>query len=285
MKKKSSFYKKIRFKYKLSILNENTLEDVWHIRLSVLNVFLSVFFVAVLYFFIIALLIIHTPLRGFLPGYTENAKLRKQILVDAVKIDSIYEAASVNTAYVEMLRRVMSNEVVVDSTSTIKSITDKEKERLNLDPSEREFSFRSDFEEAEKSDKSMSQAYAQKNSKGVLMSTPVVGLVTSKFEPSVGKNGMTIVAEPKSSVHSILDGVVVFSGYDTDGDYVLQVQHADEMLSIYRIKQPFLKKVGENIHAGEILATFLEKSSEFEVKIEIWKSGKPVNPATYLSFK
>ncbi|MCQ2218184.1 MAG: M23 family metallopeptidase [Paludibacteraceae bacterium] len=282
MKKKSSFYNKIRFKYKLSILNENTLEDVWHIRLSVLNVFLSVFFIAVLYFFLIALLIIYTPLRGFLPGYTENAKLRKQILVDAVRIDSMYEAVTTNTTYLEMLRRVMANEVSVDSTSTIKSITEKERERLNLDPSEKEFSFRSEYEEAEKSN---NVVRTQQTSTEFLMCTPVVGLVTSKFDPSVGRNGMTIVAERKSSVHSILDGVVVFSGYGPKGDYVLQVQHADAMLSIYRIKQPFLKKVGENIHAGEILATFLENSSEFEVSFEIWKSGKPINPATYLSFK
>lgn len=282
MKKKSSFYKKIRFKYKLSILNENTLEDVWHTRLSVLNVFLSVFFLAVLYFFIIALLIIHTPLRGLLPGYTENAKLRKQIMVDAVRVDSIYEAVTVNTSYLDMLRKVMACEVVLDSASTIKSITDKEKEKLNLDPSDREFSFRSDFEESERS---MNVSHTQKSSSEFLMCTPVVGLVTSKFSPSAGRNGMAIVAEPKSSVHSILDGVVVFEGFDTNNDYVLQVQHADEMISIYRIKQPFLKKAGEKVHAGEILATFLDKSSEFEVKLEIWKSGSPVNPATYLSFK
>ena len=282
MKKKSSFYNKIRFKYKLSVLNENTLEDVWHIRLSALNVFLSVFFVAVLYFFIIAVLIIYTPLRGFLPGYTDNAKLSKQILVDAMRIDSMYQAVSTNTAYVEMLRRVMASEIPVDSTATIKSITEKEREHYNLDPSKKEFAFRSEYEESEKSTASV---HTQSSSSEFLMCSPVVGLVTAKFDLSQGRYGMTVVAERKSSVDSILDGVVVFSGYDGKGDYVLQVQHADALLSIYRIKQPFLKKVGDDVHAGEILATFLGKASEFEVNFEIWKAGKPVNPATYLSFK
>ncbi|MCQ2193440.1 MAG: M23 family metallopeptidase [Paludibacteraceae bacterium] len=282
MKKKKSFFNKIRFKYKLSILNENTLEEVWHIRLSMLSVFLSVFSVAVLYFFLIAMLISYTPLRGFVPGYIENATLRKQVLVDAVTVDSLLQEVDKHTAYVEMLRRVMSNEVVVDSASTIKSITEKEREHLNLDPSEKEFAFRSEFEESERT---TNVHETVPKSSEYLMCTPVIGVVTAKFDPLVGRNGMTLVAEPKSSVYSVLDGVVTFSGFSSNGDYVLQVQHVDAMLSIYRIKQPFLKKVGDDIHAGEILATFLDASADFEVNFEIWKAGKPVNPATLLSFK
>ena len=38
---KLSFWKRIRFKYKLSFINENTLEEVWSFRLSQLSVFIS----------------------------------------------------------------------------------------------------------------------------------------------------------------------------------------------------------------------------------------------------
>lgn len=42
------------------------------------------------------------------------------------------------------------------------------------------------------------------------MSTPVMGVVTSKYDLSCGRNGIVVMAERKSSVHAILDGVVVF---------------------------------------------------------------------------
>ncbi len=46
-----SFLQRMRFKYKIAILNENTLEEVWRIRLSKLSVFFVCFFVAIIYFF------------------------------------------------------------------------------------------------------------------------------------------------------------------------------------------------------------------------------------------
>ena len=36
-----SFWKRIRFKYKLSFINESTLEEVWMVRLSQLSVFIA----------------------------------------------------------------------------------------------------------------------------------------------------------------------------------------------------------------------------------------------------
>ena len=36
---KKSFWRRIRFKYKLSVINEGTLEEVWTFRLSQLSAF------------------------------------------------------------------------------------------------------------------------------------------------------------------------------------------------------------------------------------------------------
>ena len=38
-----SFLQRMRFKYKIAILNENTLEEVWRARLSKMSVFLFCF--------------------------------------------------------------------------------------------------------------------------------------------------------------------------------------------------------------------------------------------------
>ena len=84
---KLSFWKRVRFKYKLSFINENTLEEVWAIRLSFLSAFLSLAVYAVFLITVTALIIIMTPIRNYLPGYLD-VEVRKEIMENALRADS-----------------------------------------------------------------------------------------------------------------------------------------------------------------------------------------------------
>ena len=67
-----AFWNNFRFKYKLTIINENTLEEVVGLHVSKLNG-LSVLLTALAFLFLIAALIITlTPLRNYLPGYMNS---------------------------------------------------------------------------------------------------------------------------------------------------------------------------------------------------------------------
>ena len=97
-KRRRFFWKNFRFKYKLTIINENTLEEVLGLHVSKLNglsVLLSVF--AVL-FLIAALIVSFTPLRNYLPGYM-NSEVRKQIVVNALRADSLAQLLDEHTGY------------------------------------------------------------------------------------------------------------------------------------------------------------------------------------------
>ena len=93
MKKKSkrqklAFWKDIKFKYKLTIINENTLEEVVGIHVSKLNG-ISVLLSALTVLFVLAALIItFTPLRNYLPGYM-NSEIRAQVVQNALRVDSL----------------------------------------------------------------------------------------------------------------------------------------------------------------------------------------------------
>lgn len=277
---KSSFYQKIKFKYRLSILNENTLEEVSHMRLSMLNLFLFVFSVALIYFFIIAFLLVQTPLRGFLPGYSDNIDLHNQLLLDAVQIDSFSQVVEQNTQYLQMVQKVLSNDVSVDSTTTIKLLTEQQK-NVKLEASAAEESFRQSYEEEEKVNV---VSVSKKEEHDYLMTSPVKGTVMRKFSPTEGNCGVVVLTERKESVRSVLDGVVIFTGFSDDNNYVLQVQHVDDLVSIYKAKVPFFKKVGEKLQSGEIIMTFVDDLTEYEVRFELWKSGKPLDPESYITF-
>ena len=69
-KRNKAFWNNIKFKYKLTIINENTLEEVAGIRVSKLNGLSVLLTVITVIFVIAATIIAFTPLRNYLPGYT-----------------------------------------------------------------------------------------------------------------------------------------------------------------------------------------------------------------------
>ena len=279
----NSFYQKIRFKYKLSVLNENTLEEIWRVRLSKLNVFLASFFIAVIYFFLIAFLIIKTPLRSFLPGYTENINLRKQVMLDAVQVDSLVVIMKDQEQYITMLRNVMTGNVFVDSSATVNSLLSQENAKIDLEKNKKETAFCAEFEEAERYSVTTGDNDRQTDI-DYLMHRPARGVINDTFDDKNRYFGISIRMETKSNIYSILDGVVVFSGFNADDDlFVMQIQHVDDLISVYKIKQPFLKRVGDGIHAGEILAT-LDSEADPKLIFELWRKGRPLNPESYITF-
>lgn len=278
---KSGFLHKLNFKYRLTIFNENTLEEAWHIRLSRLSVISVCFAVAVIYFLIIAVLIIKTPLRSFMPGYTSANELRKQVISQAVLLDSLQEQAKINDQYLAMLQKVVTGDIAVgDSTASLKDVVKMDMSKVQNEPSDRESQYCSQYE--------ISQRYAtnsqiSETSKNRLMHRPALGVVLMGFDPYSGVNGVTLSVDPLESVYSALDGSVIFAGYSAHNRYCLQIQHSESLVSMYKFTQPFLKRIGERVHAGEILAT-LRGGEPSEMTFELWLNGQPLDPNDYISF-
>ena len=93
MKKKGrkAFWRNIKFKYKLTVINENTLEEVIGIHVSKLNGFSVLLAACTVIFLLAAIIIVFTPLRNYLPGYM-NSEVRSQVVTNALKADSLVEA-------------------------------------------------------------------------------------------------------------------------------------------------------------------------------------------------
>lgn len=277
-----SFLQRMRFKYKIAILNENTLEEVWRARLSKMSVFLVCFFVAIIYFFLIAFLIIKTPLRGFLPGYTENINIQGKLMENSLTIDSLSETMQLQSQYLMAIRSVMSSEISADSTATIDSLRNKVVDLTTIQASQKEIMFRDSFEKSERVNINVLETDISET-KNYLMKRPVNGVLMDTFNISNKNYGLKVISEQNSHIFSILDGVVVESQFVLSNQYVMSIQHTDNMISIYKSKHPFLKHKGDKIRAGEIIST-LRDSSNRVVEFELWKEGIPLNPKEYISF-
>jgi hypothetical protein len=78
---------KLFTKNRLVILNEDTFEEIFSLKLTLMNVFVVATVGAVLIIFITTYIIAFTPLREYIPGYA-SSKLKRDATELAIKSDS-----------------------------------------------------------------------------------------------------------------------------------------------------------------------------------------------------
>ena len=84
------------------------------------------------------------------------------------------------------------------------------------------------------------------------------------------------------------DGTVVLASYTAETGYIIQLQHDNDLISIYKHNSVLLKKEGEKVRAGEVVA-IVGETGEFStgphLHFEMWRNGVPLNPETFFSFE
>ena len=125
MKKKiesSAFWKKVRFKYKLFFLNENTLEEVFAFRVSLWSGFWSIMAFAVVLITLTSIVIINTPIRNYLPGYMD-AEIRQTMILNALKTDSLEQIIHVQSQYINNVSDLIRGNSPIDKVTQLDSLS------------------------------------------------------------------------------------------------------------------------------------------------------------------
>ena len=102
-KKEKKLAKKLLHQYRLVILNEDTFEERFAIKLTRLNVFVLTSISAIVLIFFTTLLIAFTPLREYVPGYS-SARLKKEASLLNYKTDSLVRELELNKQYYSSIR-------------------------------------------------------------------------------------------------------------------------------------------------------------------------------------
>jgi hypothetical protein len=278
------FLQKVRFKYRVSVLNENTLEESWHVRLSRFRVFLYGSLFVIITFFILASLIIYTPFRYYLPDYGGSGD-RAGVINNSMQVDSLLQQMHLQATYLEVLKEIISGDIHPDSTLTADSIPLKERAEVMMEKSKNEKEFVENYEEAEKYNLS---SLASKEIENIyVFFKPAKGVLSSSFSMEDKHYGISILTAPNESVVSVLAGTVIYASFSFDYGWVIQVQHDENYISIYKHNTSLLKKAGDNVKAGEVIAFTGDDASRKtgnQFYFELWKKGKPVNPEEVILF-
>jgi len=288
MKKKTNnlkpFIHKMRFKYRVSILNENTLEESWHARLSRFSVFMFASTLIFLTFIILTILIFATPISRYLPGYGDSGN-RSKIIQESMRADSMVQQIDLQKGYMSILKKIITGEIKPDSVASLDSVELKDKAQVMLQKSKHEKEFADKFEAEEKYN--LASIDTKSNEEMYVFFRPTRGVISSSFDLSEQQFGIYIITSPNETVMSVLAGTVVYAAFTFDYGWVIQVQHENNYLSIYKNNTRLLKKVGDEVKAGESIAITGDMSGKkagSQFYFELWKQGKPVNPEEVIIF-
>lgn len=284
-KERVRLWDRLKYKYKLSVINETSYEEVLNFRLSQLHVLTALSVLAVILVTLTILLIAFTDLREFIPGYPDG-NMRQVIVENAIRVDSLENEVVKRDQYLGALQIVLSGG---DTTRFQELRNDSLRvvyDTVQFKLSEQESEFRAEIEEKERFN--LGFGIKEQNKDYYHFFPPVEGVITQSFDEKNRHYGTDIVAKANAKVATVLDGVVVFTDWTVKTGNVIQVQHANDLLSIYKHNSTLLKKQGDYVRAGEVIAVVGntgEDTSGPHLHFELWRAGNPLNPEDFIKFK
>jgi len=281
---KAPFWEKFKSKYLLSIYRDETYEEVLNIRLTKMNVVIIVGTLTLLFLLIVISLIAFTPVRELIPGYPDESTVRN-IHLNNYRLDSLENELNKRDLYFENLKLIIAGEAppqydyvshtsaVVETTPAYRSASEDSLLRnlVNV-PDQYSLSLVENKKKLASSD---------------LFFPPLKGIVTNSFNSRDNHYGTDIVSSANDVVKSTLAGTVISAGWTLETGYVIQVQHDNNLISVYKHNMELLKHIGDRVRAGEPIA-IVGNSGELttgpHLHFELWYNGTPLNAEEYITF-
>ena len=275
----------LRKKYRLVILNDATFGEKFSLRLTPWGIIIGISAITIVMTTLVISTIAFTPLCEYIPGYGNIAE-RKQILELNIKADSIEQAVESRDVYLNTVLNALEEKVEVKTQKPKKDTTGKFA-KVNTKPSSTDLEFRNEYED-NKGKSANTLAKLKYTGLGELVFfTPVKGLITESFNMSEDHFGVDIVTKPDEKIKTTLDGTIIFTGFSAGDGNVVQVQHSNNLISIYKHCSAFLKITGDRVKSGDAIAVVGntgEKSRGPHLHFELWFNGSAINPQEFVAF-
>ena len=271
--------------FRVSVVDDASHRQIWERKFTRGSFIAAIISFLVLLSLVVYCILAFTPLRTAIPGYP-NAQTKRDAIQNAIKIDSLETIISRWELYSMNLERIVNGEEPVRIDSVILAgrqgtLSDSEAEYL----AGKDSLLRQTVMEEEQFSISGGES-RQLTIEGMHFFTPLSGTVSQGYDPILHPY-IDITAPAGSVVLSILDGTVIFAGWNDESGYTIQIQHANDIVSIYKHNQKLLKKTGDKVSAGASIALVGNTGSLTtgdHLHFELWYKGDAVDPTKYISF-
>lgn len=283
-KSKKELTQKLLHKYRLVILNEDTFEERFAIKLNRLNVFVIVALSSILLVLFTTLFIAYTPLKEYIPGYS-SVSLKKKATVLTYKADSLEQQILINERYYASIKKVLTGDVAEVNFNRDSIIEAAKNENLIKITTNTEDSLLR--AKAEKEDK-YNLFETETNPSSFVLFPPVNGTLSEGYDIEERHYAVDVVVPENTPVKATADGTVIFAEWTVATGYVIILEHKNELISIYKHNGSVTKEQGDLVKAGEVIAmsgNTGELSTGPHLHFELWSKGYPINPTNFIDFQ
>ncbi len=271
--------------YRLSLLDAQTHEKLWEMRFTKTGFLVTAVSAVVLFVLTIFCITAFTPVRTFIPGYPDAHSKRAAIL-NAMRIDSLEAVITTWHLYSENLRRVIDGQQPLRIDSLIDSRKTAEDKFADAHLADRQDSILRQTVMEEEQFELTETGKRDLPIEGLHFFTPLKGIISQGYDPVIHPY-IDITAPANSVVAAVLDGTVIFAGWNDEAGYTIQIQHSNDIVSTYKHNQKLLKKTGDKVTAGSPIAMVGNTgslSTGDHLHFELWHKGEAIDPTKYINF-
>lgn len=271
--------------FRLSLLDAKTHKQLFSVRFNRVAFFVTIVSSIVVMTALIFSIIAFTPVRTFIPGYPD-ARSKRAAIQNAMKVDSLESVIFRWELYSENLRRAVEGEEPINIDSLIAANQKAAELAQDQDYLKKQDSLlRKEVKEEEMFDIS-SRSTRKLPIEGMLFFTPLKGVISQGYDPVI--HPFVDITAPKGSVvNAVADGTVIYDGWSEEAGYTIQIQHGNDIVSIYKHNEKLLKKTGDKVKAGTPIALIGSTgtlSTGDHLHFELWHNGESLDPTQYISF-
>ncbi len=248
-----------RRRFRVEIINENTLSRIWSVKLSGIKAILAAIATVAAIVSLVFVIIGFTPLKNILPGQLKG-DLRGNYLETALRIDSLEQITRKQNAYTHNIANILTDNIDTTRISPEGSIQSSIPVDSLLTATDEERRFVQQFEEEERFNLSVLSPIA---AEGMIFEAPTYD------ENRVGE------------INAVYRGTVIGQAININGTFSVIIQHPNDFISVYdNLSETFVKK-GSKVVAGQRIG---RTTSEHPLTFELWHKGSSLDPSLYVPF-
>ena len=279
--------KKKENRYRLVVFSESTFEEIRSFTFQPWYIWALIGGISLLVITVIVALLKFTPLGSLVApiDYTDTEELlalREQVL-------ELEESAQAQTLYINNIRRLLSGEVIEDTSSGATQV--QEDSILAIPRVEEDEILRQSFDLEHQLQVVSTQPIVTSNNRRLeqlYLIPPLTGSISMEFDLEKNHLGVDVNAPANTPVKAVLSGHIIFSGWNLETGNTIGIQHDQNLISFYKHNSSLLKRAGAFVQAGEAVAIIGNTgtlSSGPHLHFELWLAGKPVDPKNYINFQ
>lgn len=288
--REQSFWERLRYNYRLVIMNNETFKEISSYRLSLLHLYILVgitfLMLAVMMWFIIAF----TPLRKYVPGYEGSENHQAQLLELNETIVLLERQIEQNDNRMKGFLKFINGEVETAEDMQLEQI-EQDNIPLSVNPIKEDSILRREIEmedvgiEAKELRRTINFSN-NRSPEQLYLIPPVKGSLSKGYNAEQNHFGIDFIAPQNTPILSVMDGFVFFSDWTMETGNTIGIQHANNVITFYKHNSVLLKKVGDYVKAGEAIAVIGNtgvKTDGPHLHFELWIRGRHVDPSEYFT--